>query len=81
MPKEKMFYSNGEVTIVWQPKLCKHSAVCVRGLPKVFNTQRRPWIDIHAADTNALIEKVRKCPSGALSFFLNKEMDDTENEN
>ena len=43
---ERKEYSNGEVTIVWQPKLCIHSGVCVRTLPKVYNTKERPWINL-----------------------------------
>ena len=27
-------YTNGEVTVVWKPELCIHSAVCVGGLPR-----------------------------------------------
>lgn len=23
-------YSNGELTIVWQPELCRHTGICVR---------------------------------------------------
>ena len=61
-------YSNGEVTIVWKPGLCIHSGNCVRGLPAVFNVKRRPWIDASAAGTQAMIDQVGKCPSGALSY-------------
>ena len=44
-------YTNGEVTIVWQNKLCTHSANCVRGLPKVFNARENPWIKPENATT------------------------------
>jgi uncharacterized Fe-S cluster protein YjdI len=65
-------YSNGEVTVVWQPDLCIHSAMCVRGLPQVFNTREKPWINIKGAGTDAIIQQVSKCPSGALSYFKNE---------
>jgi uncharacterized Fe-S cluster protein YjdI len=35
-------YSNGEVTVVWQPHLCRHSGICARGLPGVFDPRRHP---------------------------------------
>ena len=66
-------YTNGEVTIVWKPDLCQHAGNCVRGLPGVFNNKARPWIDTQGADTDAIITQVQKCPSGALSFRMNKE--------
>lgn len=61
-------YSNGEITVIWQPALCVHSAICARGLPKVFDPRRRPWVvlDDHASATIA--EQVDRCPSGALSY-------------
>jgi len=65
---ERKEYSNGEVTIVWQPKLCTHSGVCVRTLPKVYNTKERHWIKPEKASSKELIEQVAKCPSGALSI-------------
>ena len=64
-------YTNGEVTIVWQNKLCTHSANCVRGLPEVFNARENPWIKPENAATEKLMEQVKKCPSGALSFYRN----------
>lgn len=65
-------YTNGEVTIVWKPDLCIHSANCVRGLPGVFDTKKRPWIDAEGAPTSAIVEQVQKCPSGALTTYLTK---------
>ena len=64
-------YSNGDITVVWKPEACIHSTLCWRGLTGVFNPKKRPWIDIEAADSEAIIAQVEKCPSGALSFFKN----------
>lgn len=61
-------YSNGEITVIWQPSLCQHSGICARGLPKVFDPKRRPWVDPLAATTDEIIAQVEKCPSGALSW-------------
>jgi len=61
-------YSNGEVTILWEPAKCIHSAICVHGLPSVFNPQARPWVNIQGESSESILEQVRKCPSGALSI-------------
>ena len=66
-------YDNGEITVIWQPGLCVHSANCVKGLPKVFNLAQKPWINVQGADTETIISQVNKCPSGALSFLWNKK--------
>lgn len=65
---ERKEYSNGDVTIVWKPKLCIHSEVCVKTLPKVYNPKERTWIKPENATTEELISQVAKCPSGALSI-------------
>ncbi|MDB5275161.1 MAG: hypothetical protein JWR61_116 [Ferruginibacter sp.] len=68
MPASTHHYSNGEITILWQPSLCKHSGICFKGLPAVFDPRRRPWIDIRQSSTPIIIEQIKKCPSGALSI-------------
>lgn len=81
---EKKSYTNGEVTIVWQPKMCIHSAKCWRGensLPEVFNPAERPWIKPEGASTERIIEQVKQCPSGAISYFMNNEKNATESIN
>lgn len=70
-------YSNGEVTVVWESEKCIHSAICVKGLPEVFQPKDRPWIKIDAASTDALVNQVKQCPSGALSFYMNDAEDST----
>jgi uncharacterized Fe-S cluster protein YjdI len=67
-------YSNGEVTIVWKPGSCTHSANCWNGktgLPAVFDPRKKPWIRPEGAATERIVEQVKKCPSGALSFYYN----------
>ncbi|MDP5082136.1 MAG: (4Fe-4S)-binding protein [Winogradskyella sp.] len=70
-------YSNGEVTIHWEAEKCIHSAICVKGLPDVFHPNEKPWIKIEASSTKNLVNTVKKCPSGALSFSMNNEDDNT----
>ena len=69
----KKEYSNGELTIVWQPSKCQHSGVCVKTLPKVYDPNAKPWIQVGNASTGELQDQVSKCPSGALSYYMNKE--------
>ena len=64
----KKLYSNGEVTVVWQPDLCRHTGICFRGLAPVFDPRRRPWIVMANSDTATITAQVERCPSGALSW-------------
>jgi uncharacterized Fe-S cluster protein YjdI len=68
MTEVRKTYTHEGVTVVWQPALCIHSTNCFHGLPGVFDPNRRPWIDASAADAQAIIDQVAKCPSGALSI-------------
>ena len=38
----KREYTNGEVTVVWKPEACIHSAICVKGLGDVFKPNEKP---------------------------------------
>jgi len=66
-------YSNGEVTIVWKPDICIHSAICAKGLPQVFQPRDKPWIKHDAASSDAIMHQINQCPSGALSFYKNHQ--------
>jgi uncharacterized Fe-S cluster protein YjdI len=73
MTEVRKEYTNGELTIVWKPKKCIHAGECVKALPKVYDPNRKPWIIAEGADTEALKNQINKCPSGALSYFMNGE--------
>jgi len=63
----KKYTLNG-VTVIWKPGLCRHSGICARGLPEVFDPRRRPWIELQHADSSTVTAQVERCPSGALSW-------------
>ena len=69
----KKEYSNGEVTVVWQPAKCIHSEVCVKTLPKVYDPHKKPWIEPEKASSSELKSQIDNCPSGALSYYMNAE--------
>jgi len=62
-------YSNGEITVYWRAELCIHSANCLIGLPNVFNTKKRPWINVHATGSKEIMKIVDTCPSRALTYM------------
>lgn len=59
-------YVGTEVTVSFDPEVCVHAANCVRGLPAVFDTKARPWIQPDNASAADVIAQVGRCPSGAL---------------
>jgi uncharacterized Fe-S cluster protein YjdI len=61
-------YSNEEITVYWDPNKCIHSTNCVRGLPKVFNHDSRPWINMKGASSEEIMKTIDKCPSGTLTY-------------
>lgn len=66
-------FSNKDITVTFEPKLCIHAEKCAKGLSNVFRTDVIPWIDLDAAKTKKIIKQIRKCPSGALQYCQNKE--------
>ena len=61
-------YVNAEIVVEWRPELCFHSQHCVQALPRVFDSRRRPWIDLNGASTDEIAAAVDGCPSGALRW-------------
>lgn len=57
-----------ELTIQYNVKTCVHARRCVLGLPNVFDSERDPWIQPGETDTDALVEVIEACPSGALWY-------------
>ena len=62
-------YVGKDIEIAYDPERCIHAAECTRGLPAVFDSSRRPWIQTDGASANAIAAVVVRCPSGALHFI------------
>lgn len=74
-------YTDEQVTIVWKPNLCIHASHCWHELPLVFNPQKRPWINFEGASAEEIIRQVKRCPSGALSYYINNKKEETMEKN
>ncbi|MDQ1746707.1 MAG: hypothetical protein QOD07_970 [Frankiaceae bacterium] len=61
-------YRGAQVEVTFDADLCIHAAECVRGLPGVFDRDRRPWILADNASDLDLIAVIERCPSGALQY-------------
>jgi len=69
MPEPTVKQYPGEaITVSYDAARCIHFAECVKGLPAVFDTSKRPWIQVDAANADAVAEVVERCPSGALQY-------------
>ena len=59
-------YQGRDVAVSFDPAVCQHSGNCARGLPEVFDPERKPWIEPDAAEAERVVQQVAMCPSGAL---------------
>jgi uncharacterized Fe-S cluster protein YjdI len=75
MDKTDRKYSNGEITVFWQPKKCIHATTCYRELIDVFNPRKRPWVNMDGASTAEIVRVVKLCPTQALTYKYNSELE------
>ena len=70
---KKVEYTNGELTIVWQPEMCQHAGICVKMLPNVYHPKERPWVQIENATTERqqlFTVGYRICPDFVLTWTV-----------
>ena len=56
------------VTVTFDPEICQHTGICLRGLPNVFDVKEKRWIRPELATSEEVIAQVGRCPSGALQI-------------
>ncbi len=69
-PRKTDSYEGENITIHDDRGICSHAGFCTDNLPTVFRMRTEPWIDPDAEIAEKIIETVKKCPSGALSYSL-----------
>ena len=70
-------YRGTDVEVSFDADLCIHATECVRGLPAVFDRQRRPWVLADNATAEEVSAVIERCPSGALKY---RRLDGAPNE-
>lgn len=68
MPPRVREYDADAITVTYDARRCLHAHECVRGLPRVFDVERRVWIDATQASADAVAVVIGRCPTGALHF-------------
>lgn len=61
-------YAKDDLNVVWKPKKCIHSEICVKMLPEVYKPEEKPWIQPENATVEELRAQIDRCPSGALTY-------------
>ena len=74
-------YIGKKITIHDDRGICSHAGYCTDELPNVFRMGKEPWIDADAETVEKIIETIKKCPSGALSYEIDGVLHDSFSEN
>jgi CDGSH-type Zn-finger protein len=61
-------YQAKAITIHDNRLVCAHAGRCTENLESVFKYKSEPWIDLAGGAVEKIIETIRQCPSGALSY-------------
>lgn len=72
-PDRRDDYAGKKITIHDNRGICAHAGVCTDNLPSVFRMRNEPWIVPDSAEVQEIIDTIRGCPSGALSYSIDGE--------
>lgn len=61
-------YENASIRVLWDSAICIHTGICLRSGDGAFDVERRPWVDVEAAETATIVAAIEACPSGALRY-------------
>lgn len=73
--RDRVFsYEGTELDVHYAKLLCSHAGECGARLKAVFNPEQKPWIQPDEGAREAILDVVKACPSGALSYSLKGEL-------
>ena len=72
MPRRLQVYEIDEISVSFDPNVCIHSGVCLRGLPMVFDVKYKRWVRPELATAEQVAQQVARCPSGALQYVMKR---------
>ena len=75
MSTRQQRYETDQIVVTFDPGVCIHSGVCVRGLPTVFDVGRKRWVRPELAGADEVAAQIDLCPSGALRYTLKSAED------
>jgi len=75
MTKKLQVYETPDITVSFDPNVCRHSGICLGTLPDVFDVRRARWIHPEQAAPELVAAAIQKCPSGALQYYRNSPDD------
>ena len=61
-------YEGDGIVVTYEARRCIHAEKCVHGLPAVFDSKRKPWVDAKAARADEVARAIERCPTGALQY-------------
>jgi uncharacterized Fe-S cluster protein YjdI len=68
MARRLQTYEAKGIVVTFDPEVCQHTGVCLRGLPDVFDVNRKRWVRPELGSPEEVAAQVRRCPSGALQY-------------
>jgi len=73
-PNKVKDYVGKNITIHDNQGVCSHAAYCTKYSPRVFNVDKKPWIDPNGDhDLEQTKTTIKMCPSGALAYTTKEE--------
>jgi CDGSH-type Zn-finger protein/uncharacterized Fe-S cluster protein YjdI len=61
-------YDSDAIVVTYEVGRCIHAEECVHGLPAVFESKRKPWVDPRGATADEVARVIERCPTGALHY-------------
>ncbi len=63
-------YRSERISVSFDPQRCIHARECVRGLPEVFDREKRPWIGYSPTGPNRTPSRRSCCAAPAAPYYL-----------